>query len=288
MAEKLQTISEIRRLLAGMFGDRWHAGEAAAIVTLIIGEHTGMSGARQLAYSTETLPSEKSSVIIAAARRAASGEPLQYILGHTLFCGHRIMVEPGVLIPRPETEEMTTMIITENPGFTGIVTDLCTGSGCIAVSIAAAFPQAKVYATDNSEKALAVAARNNTDNGTSVKLFRSDILTAQASGFPPCNIIVSNPPYVRLSEKAMMRPNVLDHEPPEALFVRDDDPLVFYRRIAAISASCLSVKGNIYLEINEALGRETAELFEEYGFSDITVTEDINGKKRFLKASKNG
>ncbi|MCJ7820364.1 MAG: hypothetical protein MUP53_04105, partial [Bacteroidales bacterium] len=120
-----------------------------------------------------------------------------------------------------------------------------------------------------------------------VNFFRKDVLSAPPSEFPPCNIIISNPPYVRQSEKKLMRTNVLDHEPPEALFVNDDDPLIFYRRIASIADSSLSVNGKIYLEINEALGRETAELFEEYGFTDITVTEDINGKNRFLKALKN-
>lgn len=287
MAEKLQTISEIRRHLALMFEGQWPAAEAGAMITVIIEEYTGMSGARQMAFGTQSLPPENASAVIAAAKRAAAGEPLQYIIGHTLFCGHRIIVEPGVLIPRPETEEMTAMMIDENPGFTGTAIDLCTGSGCIAVSVAAAFPNATVFATDNSEKALTLAARNAKANETPVNFFSKDILSAPPSEFPPCNIIVSNPPYVRQSEKKLMRTNVLDHEPPEALFVNDDDPLIFYRRIASIADSCLFVNGKIYLEINEALGRETAELFEEYGFTDITVTEDINGKKRFLKALKN-
>jgi release factor glutamine methyltransferase len=239
-----------------------------------------------MAFGTEPLPPEDAAAVIAAAKRAAAGEPLQYITGSTLFCGHRIIVEPGVLIPRPETEEMTAMMIDENPGFTGSALDLGTGSGCIAVSVAAAFPHATVFAADNSEKALAVAALNASANKTPVNFLRLDILSAQPSEFPPCSIIISNPPYVRQSEKKLMRTNVLDHEPPEALFVNDDDPLVFYRRIASIADSSLPVNGKIYLEINEALGRETAELFKENGFKDITVTEDINGRKRFLKALK--
>jgi len=286
MAEKLQTISEIRRLLALMFEGQWPAAEAGAMITVIIEEYTGMSGARQMAFGTEPLPPEDAAAVIAAAKRAAAGEPLQYITGSTLFCGHRIIVEPGVLIPRPETEEMTAMMIDENPGFTGSALDLGTGSGCIAVSVAAAFPHATVFAADNSEKALAVAALNASANKTPVNFLRLDILSAQPSEFPPCSIIISNPPYVRQSEKKLMRTNVLDHEPPEALFVNDDDPLVFYRRIASIADSSLPVNGKIYLEINEALGRETAELFKENGFKDITVTEDINGRKRFLKALK--
>jgi release factor glutamine methyltransferase len=247
-----------------------------------------MEGARQLAYGDTTVSPESAAVIISAAARASSGEPLQYIFGHTLFCGLRIMVGPGVLIPRPETEEMTMAVISENRGFKGTALDLCTGSGCIAVSLAAAFTGAEVHATDFSEKALETAASNAAAHKASVLFFRADILTAPAGLFPMCDIIVSNPPYVRLSEKAFMQPNVLDHEPHEALFVRDDDPLIFYRSIASIASLRLHRHGKIYLEINEALGEETAGIFIRKGFTGVTVTEDINGRKRFLKALKNG
>ena len=286
MAEKLQTISEIRRLLTGMFEGQWSRREAGAMATLLIHEYTGMEGARQLAYGTQSVSDENAALIMAAARRAASGEPLQYITGHTLFCGHTIDVGRGVLIPRPETEEMTAMIIDENPGFQGVALDLCTGSGCIAVAVASAFPDAEVHATDNSEGALETAARNAVANNAIVKIFPADILTAPVSSFPLSDIIISNPPYVRMSEKKLMRPNVLDHEPHEALFVADDDPLIFYRRIASIASERLRPEGRIYLEINEALGRETAGLFTRNGFANVTVTVDINGRERFLKASK--
>jgi len=288
MAEKLQTISEIRHLLITMFTGSRSPGEAGAMATLIISEYTGTDGARQLAYGDRTVSPAGSALIMSAAERAASGEPLQYIFGHTLFCGHRIGVGPGVLIPRPETEEMTSVVIAENPGFKGIALDLCTGSGCIAVSLAAAFPGAEVHATDFSEKALETAARNAASNNVEVLLFRADILTAPAASFPLCDIIISNPPYVRLSEKALMLTNVLDHEPHEALFVGDDDPLIFYRSIASIASGRLRQNGKLYLEINEALGEDTAGIFIKNGFTGVTVTDDINGRKRFLKATKNG
>jgi len=288
MAEKLQTISEIRHLLIAMFTGSRSQGEAGAMATVIIREFTEMDGARQLAYGDSTLSPGSAAVIMAAAERASSGEPLQYIIGYTLFCGHRIGVDPGVLIPRPETEEMTLAVITENPGFKGTALDLCTGSGCIAVSIASAFPGAEVHATDYSEKALETASLNAAANNATVLLFQADILTAPARTFPLCDIIVSNPPYVRMSEKAFMQPNVLDHEPHEALFVRDDDPLIFYRSIASIASGRLRRNGKLYLEINEALGDETAGIFIKNGFAGVTVTEDINGRKRFLKALKNG
>jgi release factor glutamine methyltransferase len=288
MAEKLQTISEIRHLLIAMFTGSRSPGEAGAMATVIISEYTGMEGARQLAYGDRTIDPGSVSVIMEAAERAASGEPLQYIIGHTLFCGHRIEVDPGVLIPRPETEEMTTTVINENQGFKGTALDLCTGSGCIAVSLASAFQEAEVHATDLSEKALETAARNASANNAAVKFFRTDILTAPAGSFPRCNIIISNPPYVRLSEKAQMQPNVLDFEPHEALFVGDDDPLIFYRHIASIASKQLCEGGKVYLEINEALGEETAGIFLNSGFTGVTVSEDINGRKRFLKAIKHG
>lgn len=288
MAEKLQTISEIRHFLIAMFTGSRSPGEAGAMATLIISEYTGMDGARQLAYGDRAVSPGNAAVIMAAADRASSGEPLQYIFGHTLFCGHRIEAGPGVLIPRPETEEMTLGVISENPGFRGTVLDLCTGSGCIAVSLAAAFPAAEVHATDFSEIALETAALNAAANKASVVFFRADILTAPAGLFPVCDIIVSNPPYVRLSEKAFMQQNVLAHEPHEALFVGDDDPLIFYRSIALIASVRLRRHGKLYLEINEALGEETAGIFIKNGFTGVTVTEDINGRKRFLKAFKNG
>ena len=288
MAEKLQTISEIRHLLIAMFTASRSTGEAGAMATVIISEYTGMDGARQLAYGDRAVPPVNAAAVMAAAQRAASGEPLQYITGHSLFCGHRIGVGPGVLIPRPETEEMTTAVIAENSGFKGIALDLCTGSGCIAISLAAAFPGAEVHATDFSEKALEIAARNAAAINAAVLLFRTDILTATAESFPRCDIIISNPPYVRLSEKSFMQPNVLDHEPHEALFVSDDDPLIFYRSIASIASGRLRQHGKLYLEINEALGKETAGIFIKNGFTGVTVTEDINGRKRFLKAIKNG
>lgn len=288
MAEKLQTISEIRHLLSAMFRGTRSMGEANAMATMIIMEYTGMEGARQLALGDRIVSPANSALIMAATERAVSGEPLQYIFGYTLFCGHRIGVGPGVLIPRPETEEMTSAVIAENNGFEGIVLDLCTGSGCIAVALAAAFPDAKVNATDFSEIALERAARNAAANNAAVLLFRADILTAPAESFPQCDILISNPPYVRLSEKAQMQPNVLDHEPHEALFVGDDDPLVFYRSIESIASRRLRQNGRLYLEINEALDRETADIFIKNGFAGVTVTNDINGKKRFLKALKNG
>ena len=288
MAEKLQTISELLHLISDMLARIWPREEAEAMAASVIKEYTGMDRARQLAFGSVKTESNTAGKIMSAAHRAYKGEPLQYIFGYAEFCGHRIGVEPGVLIPRPETEEMTLLIIKENPGFSGTVTDLCTGSGCIAIALSLAFPDATVYATDNSAKALQIAARNVSASGASVLVSAADVLTQEPSSVPQSNIIVSNPPYVTEKEKKAMQINVLDHEPHEALFVPDADPLLFYRRIVTIADAALAGNGCIWLETNELYAHETARLFRRDIYRTVKVIEDIRGKPRFVKAEKNG
>jgi release factor glutamine methyltransferase len=266
----------------------WPEKEADAMATAIIKEYTGMDSARQLAFGDRAADTDAAGLILSAARRASAGEPLQYIFGYTLFCGHRIGVEPGVLIPRPETEEMTSLIITENPGFTGTAVDLCTGSACIAIALSLAFRGATVYATDNSDEALQIAVRNISDNGAAVHLSKADILAQKPVTLPVSNIIVSNPPYVTGSEKRAMHVNVLGHEPPEALFVTDADPLIYYRHIIALADATLAPYGRLWLEVNESYADKTALLLRPDIYSYVRVLEDIRGKKRFVKAEKNG
>ena len=288
MDGKVQTISEIRRRITEMLKAGWPAEEAAALASAIILEYTGMGRGFQMAFGDRVPGADAAALIGDAAVRAAAGEPLQYIFGYTEFCGHRIEVEPGVLIPRPETEEMTMAVIRSDRGFTGTVTDLCTGSGCIAVALALAFPGAAVTATDISEKALSVARRNINRTGASVSLTRSDILTDEPSAVPMSHLIVSNPPYVTMHEKAAMHRNVLDHEPHEALFVPDEDPLVYYRAIAAVAADRLLPGGTLWLEVNESLAKETAALITGPQYREVQVIRDIRGKERFVKAEKKG
>jgi release factor glutamine methyltransferase len=266
----------------------WPEKEADAMATAIIKEYTGTDNARQLAFGERIADPDATDRIMAAALRASVGEPLQYIFGYTLFCGHRIGVEPGVLIPRPETEEMVSLIIRENAGFTGTAADLCTGSACIAIALSLAFPDATVVATDNSDKALQVASHNISATGAAVQLSKADILTQKPATLPVSNIIVSNPPYVTESEKKEMHINVLDHEPHEALFVPDADPLVYYRHIIAVADSALAPRGSLWLEVNESYADTTARLLRQDIYTDIKVIEDIRGKKRFVKAEKNG
>ncbi len=286
MDGKVQTISEISRRITEMLGAGWPAWEAAALASAILQEYTGMGRAAQMAFGDRVPDGDAAARIEDAAVRAAAGEPLQYIFGYTEFCGHRIDVEPGVLIPRPETEEMTLMIIGENGGFDGAVTDLCTGSGCIAIALALALPGAAVTATDLSDQALAVALRNTRQTGATVNLVRADVLNDDPAHVPMSGIIVSNPPYVTCREKAVMHRNVLGHEPHEALFVPDEDPLLYYRAIAAVAEKRLLPGGTLWLEVNENHAGETSSLFALSLYSQVRVIRDIRGKERFVKAQK--
>jgi len=240
--------------------------------------------------------------LLAAVERLSTGEPLQYVLGYEWFCGHRFRVAEGVLVPRPETEELVREVV-EHAGIClrGAgeaplrILDICTGSGCIAWSVAAALPGAEVFGCDISPQALEIAGGQEVyaaDGGIRavVKFFECDIMAKDARerivlecGDAPFDIVVSNPPYVCESEKTLMRRNVLEFEPSIALFVPDEDPLRFYRRIAGLSGRVLGPGGALLFEINERFGRETAGAMEEAGFRDCRVLEDIFGKDRVVE-----
>jgi release factor glutamine methyltransferase len=206
-------------------------------------------------------------------------EPLQYIVGEALFHGHKFKVTPAVLIPRPETEQLVDLVIDENPGSDLRVLDMGTGSGCIAISLARALKFAQVDALDISRDALAVARENAAALKVKVRLFESDMLSPQ----PPAtyDIIVSNPPYVCWSERDAMDSNVKDYEPGQALFVPDNDPLLFYKAIAPYAAQSLERGGRLYLEINQRFGNEMKRLLEDNGFEEVCIIEDSFGKTRF-------
>ena len=224
---------------------------------------------------------ERITDIISRLRRH---EPLQYIVGSACFHGHRLTVTPAVLIPRPETEQLIDMIVDENPASDLRVLDMGTGSGCIAISLARALKFAQVDALDVSRDALAVARENAALLKVKVRFFESDMLSPQ----PPAryDIIVSNPPYVCWSERESMERNVLDYEPGQALFVPDNDPLLFYKAIAAYAAQSLERGGRLYLEINQRFGNEVKRLLEGNGFDEVRIIEDSYGKTRFAAAVK--
>ena len=258
--------------------------EAKSLAFRLLEHFLEMPSYKYIAEPDLILPeNEKSEAISGALEQLCTGRPLQYVLGYAEFCGHRFKVREGCLIPRPETEELVYRIADEysdymagEEGFN--ILDLCTGSGCIAYSLAAEFPEAMVYGCDISDDALAIACRQKVKLlGARPVLFKADILQDPPAGLPEFDIIVSNPPYVCEGERVQMRENVLSYEPAEALFVPDDDPLLFYRAVARWAESRLKPSGRIYLEINERFPEQTSALFP-----GSTIYKDINGKDRYV------
>lgn len=217
--------------------------------------------------------------------KAQKGEPIQYILGETTFAGRRFRVNRSTLIPRPETEELVRWAGEYVRGGMRVL-DIGTGSGCIAISLASHCPQAKVYGIDIARNAVQTARENAREHGAEVHFTVRDILHFEQYRWETYNVIASNPPYVRESEKEGMERNVLAYEPASALFVPDEDPLVFYHRIAEFCLRYLRPGGNLFFEINEALGAETAALLRETGFEEVEVRKDFYGKERMVRASQ--
>ena len=289
--------------------------EARGLVLMLCEELLGTTHYTHIVEPETAVPEERFAELEDCLQRLCAGEPVQYVLGVAEFCSHRFAVGPGVLIPRPETELLVAeavrtlreMDLERAPK----VLDLCTGSGCIAWSIALEIRDAEVIGIDLSETALDYA-RNQFGPGGGVFqterpeiIFRTGLpknqfpLRFSAAGEPffiqadvldteqefpcgPVDLIVSNPPYVRESERALMRPNVLEHEPPMALFVPDDDPLRFYRAIARWAQRFLRPGGVGIVEINEALGEETAAVFRDAGFENVKILPDFYKKTRFV------
>lgn len=218
-------------------------------------------------------------------QRLSRFEPLQYIEGRTLFLGREFWVAPGVLIPRPETEELVELMLKEIPADARIL-DVGTGSGCIAISLAKELPDTLVTAWDVSPEALSVARVNARKLQADVRFVECDVLACQVDEVGLYDVIVSNPPYVTEAEKADMEPNVLQWEPSLALFVPDDDPLRFYRRIAVLGRDMLADGGRLYFEINRAYGREMVEMLRTMGYVRVRVEKDLSQNDRFVIAEK--
>lgn len=209
-------------------------------------------------------------------------EPLQYIIGTARFHGHKFKVTPAVLIPRPETEQLVDIIVNENTASDLRVLDMGTGSGCIAISLARALKFASVDALDVSREALAVARENAAALKVKVRFFENDMLLPQPAA--TYDIIVSNPPYICWSERESMERNVKDYEPGQALFVPDNDPLLFYKAIVPYARQSLENGGRLYLEINQRFGNEVRRLLEDHGFEEVRIIQDSFGKVRFAAA----
>lgn len=273
-----RVLSNIDKKLAGLYD----TAELESVKKALCLELLGISG---LAYFTkETLPAdaERDRKLDSALTRLAQGEPLQYVIGSTPFCGLKFSVDRRVLIPRPETAELVEWV-TRDAAASGSLLDIGTGSGCIAVTLAHNLPHWKVQGWDISAGALEVACENSRLNGTGVEFRKVDILDAPDLD---CrfDVIVSNPPYILESEKAQMESTVLDYEPHTALFVPDAEPLMSYRAIAGFGKKALVPGGALYFEINPIEASDLKMMLEQAGYLNVELRSDIFGKLRMIKA----
>lgn len=263
--------------------------EIGSFSRLLLRKLANMSSVQIYSDKDRIFPVDTLEKLLSAVDRLANKEPVQYILGETEFYGRTLKVGPGVLIPRPETEELVDLILSDARGKnTDLqILDIGTGSGCIAISLAKALPHSSVSAWDISSEALEIAAYNSAINTVNVQFQYTDVLQftpneLQKSSF---DIIVSNPPYVRLSEVHEMEANVLEHEPHIALFVENSDPMLFYRIISGLAIDMLKPGGSLYFEINSYLGKETLELVKSHPFRETDLIKDISGKDRMIRAT---
>jgi release factor glutamine methyltransferase len=274
------TFAHIQSELQGLYPDN----EIRSFSLLIIEKLTGFSRTQIILNKNTHFFDEQRQVIDSFIEKLKKNVPIQYILGETEFYGLMFTVNESVLIPRPETEELVDWIRTENDTKAKLqMLDIGTGSGCIAISLKHEFPNADVDAFDISGKALEAAKVNAKRNDVSVKFSKVDILNSDEF-LQQWDIIVSNPPYIPELEKVDIQPNVLDYEPHLALFVPDNDPLLFYRRIAEMAMKQLNPGGKLYFEIHRAAGEACLQLLIELGFTDVELRKDISGNDRMVRA----
>ena len=284
-------VKDIRNYYCEQLCSIYDRDEANAMI-LILFEHYFNISRVKMALEPELRLSESEMLTFHfAVKDLLKSKPLQYIIGETEFCGLKFKVNESTLIPRPETSELIMKIVeSQKPKAKSqkSILDIGTGSGCIAISLAKHIADSKVYALDISEKALEIAKENAANNNIEVTFIHDDILSLRNNIDAKFDIIVSNPPYVRELEKAEMRDNVLNWEPHTALFVSDNDPLVFYRNILEFAKTHLNEKGEVWFEINEYLGKEMTELCKTMGFSDVEIHKDFRGKERVILARSQG
>ena len=287
-------VKDIRKYYCDQLCSIYDKDEANAMI-LILFEHYFNIDRVKMALEPDLRLSESEMLKIHfAVKDLLKNKPIQYIIGETEFCELKFKVNENVLIPRPETSEMVYKIVNKTTGQQDnefyshrnaesrlSILDIGTGSGCIAISLAKMLPGSKVYALDISEKALNVAKENAINNNVDVTFIHDDILTPTQTQ-SKFDIIVSNPPYVRELEKAEMRNNVLKWEPHNALFVSDNDPLIFYRKILEFAKTHLNENGEVWFEINEFLGKEMTDLCLESGFSNVKIFKDFRGRERIM------
>jgi protein-(glutamine-N5) methyltransferase, release factor-specific len=275
------TASYIRRKLQGRYDPR----EAGNLSRIICCEILGQQTVDYYLGKDIILSVKEEQELESILARLHNFEPIQYILGEARFLGRTFRVTPGVLIPRPETEELVEMMLKELSPVSRVL-DVGTGSGCIAISLAKELPESQVTAWDVSGEALSIAAANSKALQASVRFEQRDVLTYEPCVADCYDVIVSNPPYVTEAEKQEMEHNVLDWEPSLALFVPDTDPLRFYRRIAVLGLEMLTSGGKLYFEINRAFEKDTVAMLCETGYRAVRLQKDISHNDRFVIAEK--
>lgn len=284
-------IGDAYRQLVQRISELYGKQEANNLASWVMEEITGLSRVDRIIYKESPLTTQQQERLDAMSEQLARSMPVQYVLGYTWFCGMKMMVNSNVLIPRPETEELVEWIIRDNQKQLGNSTplrilDIGTGSGCIPVALKKALPSAVISAIDISPGAIEIAKENAAIHGAEIQFFKLDFLDEQQwNGLGVFDVIVSNPPYVALSEQEAMNANVLEHEPHLALFVPDTDALVFYRAIASFAQEHLVAGGSIYTEINEEFAEPVSHLFQEV-CTQVMVKKDIYEKDRMVKATK--
>lgn len=275
------TYRELWRTLEPLYGN----GEARAITDYVLDVCFGLSKADIMCGAVEEMTAEKTAELNKIFGRLMEGEPVQYVLGRAEFCGRWFDVRPGVLIPRPETEELCAWITADSKASgSPKVLDIGTGSGCIAITLQLDMPESNVTAWDISADALDVARENAKQLGANVNFVKQDALNAKPEG--EWDVIVSNPPYICEKEKKDMAVNVLEHEPHTALFVPDADPLLFYRAITRLAVQTLNKGGRLYFEINPIYADDTCRMMQAEGMSAVELRSDMYGKQRMAKGVK--
>lgn len=275
------TYRELWRTLEPLYGN----GEARAITDYVLDVCFGLSKADILCGAVDEMTAEKTAELNKIFGRLMEGEPVQYVLGRAEFSGRWFNVRPGVLIPRPETEELCAWITADSKASASPkVLDIGTGSGCIAITLQLDMPESKVTAWDISADALDVARENAQQLGANVNFVKQDALNAKPEG--EWDVIVSNPPYICEKEKKDMAVNVLEHEPHTALFVPDADPLLFYRAITRLAVQTLSKSGRLYFEINPIYADDTCRMMQAEGMTAVELRSDMYGKQRMAKGIK--
>lgn len=275
------TYRELWRTLEPLYGN----GEARAITDYVLDVCFGLSKADILCGAVDEMTAEKTAELNKIFGRLTEGEPVQYVLGRAEFSGRWFNVRPGVLIPRPETEELCAWITSDSKASgSPKVLDIGTGSGCIAITLQLDMPESKVTAWDISADALDVARENAKQLGANVSFVKQDALNAKPEG--EWDVIVSNPPYICEKEKKDMAVNVLEHEPHTALFVPDADPLLFYCAITRLAVQTLSKGGRLYFEINPIYADDTCRMMRAEGMTAVELRSDMYGKQRMAKGVK--